>query len=72
MISRTRIAALMLLGLSLVAWFGLSPVTALLYLATALATAVIVLGLNKPTMPASTWAPRSSDPGRYRSALPRA
>ncbi len=44
--SRERIAALLLAGLFATAWFALSPVTALLYLATGLATAVIVLGLN--------------------------
>ncbi len=44
--SRNAVAALLLLALFLTAWFALSPVTALLYLATALATAVIVLGLN--------------------------
>ena len=44
--SRVRLASLLLVGLFAVAWFTLSPVPALLYLATGLATAVIVLGLN--------------------------
>ncbi len=44
--SRNTLAAGLLLGVFALAWFGLSPVTALLYLATGLATAVIVLGLN--------------------------
>ncbi len=43
---RVTVAVLVLLGLVAIAWTALSPVTALLYLATALATAVIVLGLN--------------------------
>ncbi len=43
---RTTIATMLVLGLFAAAWFLLSPVTALLYLATGLATAVVVLGLN--------------------------
>ncbi|MCZ7598827.1 MAG: hypothetical protein M5U09_15305 [Gammaproteobacteria bacterium] len=43
---RTTVAAILLLALFAAAWFLLSPVTALLYLSTGLATAVIVLGLN--------------------------
>ena len=46
MSARAALAGALLLGLLALAWFALSPVTALLYLATALATAVIVLGLN--------------------------
>ncbi|GJL83330.1 MAG: branched-chain amino acid ABC transporter permease [marine bacterium B5-7] len=44
--SRVVIATALIIALFLAAWFMLSPVTALLYLSTGLATAVIVLGLN--------------------------